>query len=88
MPIINTRYYMYRVKLKEGEEAEAELAFRTKVAKELLANEPEDVQRRVEQFREFKRRVAREGVLGSVMEKDASPDDGGEEEATVEELVK
>ena len=85
MPVINTRYYMYRVKLKDGEQPVSELKFRNKLAAELLNEEPDDVKQRVERFREFSRKKAKQGVLGSVME-DASPDE--DDDARVEELFK
>ena len=85
MPVINTRYYMYRAMLKTGEEPESELKFRNRLAQELLEEEPDDVKRRVERFREFSRKKAKQGVLGSVME-EASPDE--DDDARVEELFK
>lgn len=87
MPVIDTKYYTYRVKLGKDEVAEPELTFRNRVAAEMLAEEPEDVQRRVEQYREFSRKRASGGVLGSVLENETSPYED-EEEEMLEKLVK
>ena len=86
MPLISTKYYMYRVMLGNDVEPMAELAFRAKIATEMLAEEPDNVKRRVEEFRKFTRKAATKGVLGAVTSEGLSDDDP--EERTITELVK
>ncbi|KAI9064964.1 hypothetical protein FKP32DRAFT_1568829 [Trametes sanguinea] len=62
MPIINEAYATYRNSLDPDVEPEPEITFLAKKAKELYEQEDEDVRKKVEEYREWKRAGAK-GLL-------------------------
>ncbi|KAI0671899.1 hypothetical protein C8Q78DRAFT_991412 [Trametes maxima] len=77
MPSLKEKYVAYLSSLAADETPVSELAFNSKMAKEMLRNEPQDVQDAIEEFREQRRIQASTDLLSAIL-KETTPSVEGE----------